>query len=37
MKTKIRLKVIIPNNTDCTIPVFETIKIKFNTTQTTII
>jgi len=37
MKVKIRLEVIVPNNTDCTMPVFEIVKIKFDTTQTTII
>jgi hypothetical protein len=37
MKIKIRLEVIVPNNTDCTIPSFEIVKIKFDTTQTTII
>jgi hypothetical protein len=37
MKVKIRLEVIVPNNTDCTIPSFEIVKIKFDTTQTTIL
>jgi hypothetical protein len=36
MKVKIKLDVIVPNNTNCIMPSFEIIKIKFDTTQTTI-
>lgn len=36
MEVKIILEVIVSNNTDCTMPSFEIVKIKFDTTQTTI-
>lgn len=36
-KVKIILEVVTANNTDCTMPTFEVVKIIFNTKQTTII
>lgn len=35
-KIKLKLVVVTPNNTDCTIPVYEATTIKFDTHQTTI-
>jgi hypothetical protein len=35
-KVKIKLVVIIPKNTECTIPIYEATTIKFDTHQTTI-
>ena len=35
-KIKIKLVVTIPNNTDCTMPIYEATTIKFDTHQTTI-
>ena len=35
-KVKIKLVIVIPKNTDCTMPIYEATTIKFDTHQTTI-
>ena len=35
-KIKIQLVVVTPNNTDCTMPIYEASSIRFDTHQTTI-